>query len=81
MRLRFILVTIVALLLSPHAATAANFAVTPTEVNLSASATSALVTLRNGSTSPLRFEVTLVSWSEDEHGKMTLNPSSDDKDF
>ena len=26
---------------------------------------------------PLRFEITLVSWSEDEHGKMTLNPSSD----
>jgi fimbrial chaperone protein len=26
---------------------------------------------------PLRFEVTLVSWSEDEHGRMVLNPSSD----
>ena len=49
----------------------------PTEVDLSASATSALVTLRNGSKSPLRFEVTLFSWSEDEHGKMALTPSSD----
>jgi len=67
----------VALLLVPHAASASKFTVTPTEVNLSTSATSALVTLRNNSRSPLRFEVTLVSWSEDEHGKMALNPSPD----
>ena len=77
MRLHLIPVVVVALLLAPHAATAANFTVTPTEVNLSPSATSALVTIRNGSKLPLRFEITLVSWSEDEHGKMTLNPSSD----
>jgi fimbrial chaperone protein len=70
-------VAIVALLLAPHAAFASNFTVTPTEVNLSTSATSALITLRNGGKTPLRFEVTLVSWSEDEHGKMTLNPSTD----
>ena len=67
----------IVLLLAPHAASASNFTVTPTEINLSGSATSALVTLRNVSKLPLRFEVTLVSWSEDEHGKMTLNPSSD----
>ena len=77
MRLHLIPAAIVALLLAPHAASASNFTVTPTEVNLSTSATSALVTLRNGSKLPLRFEVTLVSWSEDEHGKMALNPSSD----
>jgi fimbrial chaperone protein len=67
----------IALLLAPQAATASSFTVTPTEVNLSASATSALVTLRNGSKLPLRFEITVVSWSEDEHGEMALNPSSD----
>jgi fimbrial chaperone protein len=77
MRFHTILVAFVALLLAPHAATASNFTVTPTEVNLSTSATSALVTLRNVSKLPLRFEVTLVSWSEDEHGQMALNPSSD----
>src|SRR5678816_2728212 len=76
MRLHLIPIALVALL-APHVAAASNFSVTPTEVNLSASATSALVTLRNGSKLPLRFEVTLVSWSEDEHGKMALNPSSD----
>jgi len=77
MRLHLVPVAIVGLLLAPRAASASNFTVTPTEVNLSASATSALLTLRNVSKSPLRFEVTLVSWSEDEHGKMTLNISSD----
>src|SRR4029077_2394646 len=76
MRLHFC-AAIAALLLAPYAANASKFTVTPTEVNLSTSATSALVTLRNNSKSPLRFEVTLVSWSEDEHGQMALNPSSD----
>ena len=66
-----------ALLLAPHAAARSNFTVTPTEVNLSASATSALVTLRNVSKLPLRFEVAVFSWSEDERGKMALNPSSE----
>jgi len=77
MRLHLIPIAIVTLLIAPQAASASNFTVTPTEVNLSASATSALVTLRNVSKLPLRFEVTLVSWSEDEHGKMALNPSAD----
>jgi fimbrial chaperone protein len=66
-----------ALLAAPITATAANFTVTPTEVNLSTSATSALVTLRNGSKAPLRFEITLFKWSEDEKGKMMLEPSTD----
>src|SRR5436190_6649626 len=77
MRRQLIPVAIVALLLAPHAATASNFTVTPTEINLSTSATSALITLRNGGKTPLRFEVTLVNWSEDEHGRMTLTPSTE----
>jgi fimbrial chaperone protein len=77
MRLHLMPVAITALLLAPRGAIASNFTVTPTEVNLSTSATSALVTLRNGSKLPLRFEITVVSWSEDEHGTMALNPSSD----
>jgi len=77
MRRHLIAVALAALLLAPRAASWSNFTVTPTEVNLSASATSALVTLRNGSKLPLRFEVTVFSWSEDERGKMALTPSSD----
>ena len=76
MRLHFISVAVATLLVAPPTAAASNFTVTPTEVNLSASATSALVTLRNGGKTPLRFEITLVSWSEDERGTMTLNASS-----
>ena len=77
MRFHIVLAAIVVLLLAPHAATASNFTVTPTEVNLSASVTSALVTVRNRGKVPLRFEITLVSWSEDQHGQMILTPSAD----
>src|SRR3954469_16041312 len=77
MSLHLMPVAITALLLAPRGAIASNFTVSPTEVNLSTSATSALVTLRNASKLPLRFEVTLVSWSEDEHGTMALTPSSE----
>jgi fimbrial chaperone protein len=77
MRLRLYPVALAALLVASPAAHASNFTVTPTEVNLSASATSALVTLRNGSKAALRFEITLFKWSEDEKGKMTLEPSAD----
>ena len=77
MRRRLYPLALVALLLAPPAARASNFTVTPTEVNLSTSATSGLVTLRNGSKTALRFEVTLFKWSEDEKGKMTLEPSAD----
>jgi fimbrial chaperone protein len=75
--LRVISGVLAALLVAPLAATASNFTVTPTEINLSSSATSALVTLRNLSKSPLRFEITVVSWSEDERGTMILKPASD----
>jgi fimbrial chaperone protein len=65
------------MLLAPQAAHASNFTVTPTEVNLSTATTSALVTLRNGGKTTLRFEITLFKWSEDEKGRMTLEPSAD----
>ena len=77
MRRRLYPLALVAVLLAPPAAHASNFTVTPTEVNLSTSATSGLVTLRNGSKTVLRFEVTLFKWSEDERGRMTLEPSAD----
>jgi len=56
---------------------ASNFTVTPTEVDLSAAKTSALVTLRNGGKAPLRFEITAFTWSEAPDGQMTLAPTSD----
>ena len=77
MRLRIILIALAATALAPLAAAASNFTVTPTEVNLSAGATSALVSLRNESKASLRFEITVFTWTEDEHGKMNLTPSTD----
>ncbi len=35
------------------------------------------MTLRNLSKAPLRFEITVLTWSEDERGNMTLQPSTD----
>ena len=77
MRLRLCAPALLTLLLAPLPAMASNFVVTPTEIDLSTSTTSALLTLRNVSKSPLRFEVTLFTWSEDDHGAMTLQPSTD----
>ncbi len=77
MRLRLCAPALLTLLLAPMQAMASNFVVTPTEIDLSTSATSALLTLRNVSKAPLRFEVTLFTWSEDEHGAMSLQPSTD----
>lgn len=76
--MRTVLMTAIAaiLVLVPRPA-AANFTVTPTEVNLSAGSTSALVTLRNGNKTPVRFEITVFRWTEDERGQMNLQPSSD----
>lgn len=77
MRLRLCSLPLAVLLLAPFDAHASNFTIAPTEVNLSASATSALVTLRNGDKSALRFEITVFKWSEDEKGAMRLEPSAD----
>jgi fimbrial chaperone protein len=77
MSLRLYPAALVALLLMPSAALASNFTVSPTEVNLSSSATSGLVTLRNGGKTVLRFEITVFKWSEDEKGVMKLEPSAD----
>jgi fimbrial chaperone protein len=75
--MRLLSSALVAVLAAPWSAAASNFTVTPTEVNLSTSTTSALVTLRNLSEAPLRFEITVFAWSEDERGTMNLEPSTD----
>jgi fimbrial chaperone protein len=76
MRVLLPLAAVLAVLVAPRPAFA-NFTVTPTEVNLSAGSTSALVTLRNGNKTPIRFEITVFRWSEDERGQMNLQPSPD----
>jgi hypothetical protein len=77
MSLRLIRSALAILLLAPSLATASNFTVTPTEIDLATSATSALVTLRNSSKLPLRFEITLFTLGGGLARKMTLVPSTD----
>jgi fimbrial chaperone protein len=77
MSARFVPAALAIMLMAAVPAGASNFTVTPTEIDLSSSTTSALVTLRNSGRVPLRFEITLFSWSEDERGQMTLLPSTD----
>ena len=73
----FIRWALVLALLAAAPASASNFTVSPTELNLSAGATSTLVTLRNQDKKPLRFEISVFTWSEDERGQMSLTPSTD----
>ena len=70
-----VMVVALATLVAPCPAKASDFTVSPTEVNLSAATTSALVTLRNEGQTPLRFEISVLVWREDEAGTMQLTPA------
>ncbi len=59
------------------AAGAASFSVNPTQVFLSATTKSALVTLKNESDQPVRFQLTLMSWSQAPDGQMQLAATED----
>jgi len=59
------------------AARAASFSVNPTQIFLSGATRSALLTLKNESNEPLRFQVSVVSWGQDPKGQMLLEPTED----
>jgi fimbrial chaperone protein len=56
---------------------AGNFNVMPTRVHLDDARSSRLVTIRNDSDEPLRFEVTAEAWADSPDGKMLLEPTDD----
>ena len=58
-------------------AAAANFNVNPTQVFLSSKANSALVTVRNDSTEPLRFQLSVFAWDQSASGELELTPTDD----
>ena len=58
-------------------ASAANFNVNPTQVFLSAKATSALLTVRNESDEPLRFQLSVFAWDQAATGELVLTPTDD----
>lgn len=56
---------------------AATFNVSPTQIFLSGKSSSALLTLRNDSEEPLRFQLTAFAWSQSVSGEMALAPTTD----
>jgi fimbrial chaperone protein len=63
-----------------HVATtgwAGNFQVNPTQVFLSAKTSSALLTLRNDSDDPLRFQLSIFAWNQSSQGEVLLKPTDD----
>jgi fimbrial chaperone protein len=59
------------------AARAASFSVNPTQIFLSGTVKSALLTLKNESNEPIRFQVSMMAWGQDPSGKMLLEPTED----
>ena len=58
-------------------AAAATFNVSPTQVFLNGRTSSALLTLRNDSQEPLRFQLSVFGWDQSPSGEMTLTPTDD----
>jgi fimbrial chaperone protein len=58
-------------------ATASTFSVNPTRIDLSGRALSTLLSLRNDSDQPLRFEISAFSWAQTTSGEMMLEPTED----
>ena len=58
-------------------AAASTFNVSPTQVFLDGRTASALLTLRNDSAEPLRFQLSVFAWDQSPSGEMTLAPTED----
>ena len=58
-------------------ASGATFSVNPIRVVLTPRAASALVTVRNDGTEPLRFQVNVFKWDQDARGQIQLAPTED----
>ena len=58
-------------------ARASAFTVTPVRILLGPNATSALLTVRNDSTDPLRFRITLRAWNQGPEGDIQLSDTND----
>ena len=61
----------------PRPAAAGAFSVNPTQIFLTASGSTQLVTLRNESTDTLRFQLTAFKWQQAADGTMQLAPTDD----
>jgi fimbrial chaperone protein len=69
------LLLLIAALANP--ARAADFTVNPIQIFLGTKAQSAILTVQNTSTEPLRFQLTAFSWAQDTRGQMQLTSTTD----
>jgi fimbrial chaperone protein len=63
--------------LQAGSAAAATFTVTPTRVDLAGANANTLLTLKNESTQPIRFQITTSAWSQSDSGEIQLAPTED----
>lgn len=68
---------VVVALVGPGQARAADFTVNPIQIFLSGQTRSAILTVRNTSSEPLRFQLNAFGWAQDEAGQMQLTPTSE----
>ena len=58
-------------------ASAATFRVMPTQLTLGGKTQSGLLTIRNDSSEPLRFQISVFAWQQTPSGEMALQPTAD----
>src|SRR5512136_1744285 len=62
---------------NPRSARAADFTVNPIQIFLAAQTQSAILTVHNTSTEPLRFQLNAFGWAQDAAGQMQLTPTNE----
>lgn len=72
-----LLLLLAATTVAPRAARAADFTVNPIQIFLSAQTQSAILTIQNTSTEPLRFQLNAFAWAQDTAGQMQLTPTTE----
>jgi fimbrial chaperone protein len=72
-----VLMAIVITGLWPVGAEGATFTVDPTQIFIAGRTTSVLLTLRNESQQPLRFQLSVFQWGQSPTGEMQLEPTED----
>lgn len=72
-----LLLLLAAATILPRPARAADFTVNPIQIFLSGQTQSAILTIQNTSTEPLRFQLNAFAWAQDSGGQMLLTPTSE----
>jgi fimbrial chaperone protein len=72
-----LLLGVVVALIGPDPARAADFTVNPIQIFLAGQTQSAILTIHNTSTEPLRFQLNAFGWAQDAAGQMQLTPTTE----